>query len=72
MSRLARYERVCIPGAIFNIMVTFASMWHGIGIMAAAWAGIVAGGALNFILNVPAIWRTWGRPPMSGAPSTRA
>jgi hypothetical protein len=47
-------------------------MWHGTGIVAATWAGVAAGGALNFILNVPAIWRTWGSPPMSGAQSTRA
>lgn len=72
MGRLARYERVCIPGAILNMVVTTSSMWHGIGIMAATWAGVVAGGVLNFILNVPAIWRTWGKPHMSGPPSTRA
>ena len=72
MGRLARYQRVCVPGAIFNIMVTLASIWHGIGIVAATWAGVVAGGVLNMILNVPAIWRTWRIPPMSGAQSTRA
>jgi dolichol-phosphate mannosyltransferase len=72
MDRLARYERVCIPGAIFNIIVTLTSMWRGVDIVAATWAGVVAGGVLNFVLNVPAIWRTWGRPSMSGAKTTGA
>jgi dolichol-phosphate mannosyltransferase len=64
MGRLAQYERVCIPGAIFNIMVTLAWIWHRGGITTAASAGVVAGGAINLLLNIPAIWRTWaGRPP---------
>jgi hypothetical protein len=37
-------------------------MWRGGGIVTAAAAGVVTGGAMNLLLNIPAIWRTWGKP----------
>ena len=62
--RLARYERICLPGAILNFLVTLLWLARGGRIMSAAAAGVVAGGAVNLLMNVPAIWRTWAsRPP---------
>ena len=57
--RLARYERVCLPGAILNFLVTLACIGLGCKLMAAVVAGVIAGGAFNMLLNIPAIWRTW-------------
>jgi dolichol-phosphate mannosyltransferase len=57
--RLARYERICLPGAVLNFLVTLLWMAWGGRILRAAAAGVVAGGALNLLVNVPAIWRTW-------------
>ncbi len=57
--RLARYESICIPGAGLNCVVT--GLWMALdgGVANAAAAGVVAGGALNLLINIPAIWRTW-------------
>ncbi len=57
--RLARYERICLGGAVLNFLVTLLWMAGGGRILSAAVAGVVAGGALNMLMNVPAIWRTW-------------
>jgi dolichol-phosphate mannosyltransferase len=57
--RLARYERICLPGAVLNFLVALLWMAWGGRIVGAAAAGVVAGGALNLLMNVPAIWRTW-------------
>ena len=62
LGRLARYERICLTGAICNFLVTLVWMWRGGGIVTAAAAGVVTGGAMNLLLNIPAIWRTWGKP----------
>ena len=69
--RLARYERICLPGAAVNFLVTLLWMALGGRILSAAAAGVVAGGALNLLINVPAIWRTWASPPPDGASSAR-
>ncbi len=58
-ARLARYEGICIAGAALNCLVTGSWLVLGGGILAAAMAGVLAGGALNLLLNVPVIWRTW-------------
>jgi dolichol-phosphate mannosyltransferase len=64
--RLARYEWICLSGAVLNFLVTLVGMAEGGKILSAAVAGVVAGGALNLLLNVPAIWRTWeSHPPSS-------
>jgi len=57
--RLARYERICLPGAVLNFLVTL--LWIALGgrVLGAAAAGVVAGGAWNLLMNVPAIWMTW-------------
>jgi dolichol-phosphate mannosyltransferase len=69
--RLARYEGICLPGAALNILVTLLWMALGGKILSAAAAGVLAGGALNFMMNVPAIWRTWANRPPNVASSTR-
>jgi len=40
-------------------------------LLSAAAAGVVAGGALNLLMNVPAIWRTWSSRPAGLASSAR-
>jgi dolichol-phosphate mannosyltransferase len=62
--RLGRYEWICLTGAVINFLVTLLWMGQGVGILSAAAAGVVSGGAMNLLMNVPAIWRTWAsRPP---------
>jgi dolichol-phosphate mannosyltransferase len=70
--RLARYERICIPGAVFNILVTLLCLAWGDSILSASAVGVVAGGALNLLLNIPAIWRAWESHPPGVASSARA
>jgi dolichol-phosphate mannosyltransferase len=59
-NRLARYEMICLAGAILNFLVAWICLHYGASVLTAAVAGVVAGGALNLLLNIPAIWRTWG------------
>jgi dolichol-phosphate mannosyltransferase len=63
LRRLLRYEKVCLPGAILNILLTLLLLSRGAGVVVAAGWGIVAGGAYNLLVNIPSIWRTWGRQP---------
>ena len=58
--RLRRYELMCLPGAAFNLLVTLLFLSQGARLLTAATVGVVAGGVLNLLLNIPAIWRTWG------------
>ncbi len=60
LRRLLRYERVCVPGALLNLIVTLLVLLQGAGLVAAATVGVIAGGVFNFFFNIPAIWRTWG------------
>jgi len=61
--RLGRYEWICLTGAVINFLVTLLWMGQGVGLLSAAAAGVVSGGAMNLLMNVPAIWRTWAGPP---------
>jgi dolichol-phosphate mannosyltransferase len=70
-SRLGRYEGICLTGAFLNFLVTLLWMGQGAGILSAAAAGVVSGGAMNFIMNVPAIWKTWASRPADGASSAK-
>ena len=70
LGRLLRYEGICIPGALLNMLVTLLWLSRGGGLLTAATVGVVAGGVFNFIVSVPAIWRTWGRR-LPGRPSSR-
>jgi dolichol-phosphate mannosyltransferase len=68
MGRLFRYERICIPGALLNMLVVLVSLSQGAGVLVSAAAGVVAGGLFNLLGNIPAIWRTWGnRSPRSSS-----
>jgi dolichol-phosphate mannosyltransferase len=59
LARASRYGRVCLPGAILNFLVTLALLSQGAGVLASAVTGIVAGGGLNLLFNIPSIWRAW-------------
>jgi len=59
LSRLLRYEIVCVSGAIVNLAVTLLIADRKVELLFAAAGGIAAGGLWNFALNVPAIWRIW-------------
>jgi dolichol-phosphate mannosyltransferase len=61
LARLLRYEWVCFPGALLNALVTLLLIHQGAGVLGAAASGVAAGGVYNFLFNIPAIWRTWGR-----------
>ncbi len=60
LHRLLRYERVCLPGAALNCLVTLLWISQGGPLLLAAAGGVVAAGFFNFTVNIPAIWRTWG------------
>jgi dolichol-phosphate mannosyltransferase len=60
-TRLLRYERVCLPGAVLNASLTLLLHWHGVALSLASAAGVVLGGVWNLFFNVPSIWRTWVR-----------
>jgi peptidoglycan biosynthesis protein MviN/MurJ (putative lipid II flippase) len=77
LGRLLRYEAICLPGAILNMLVTLFWLWRGEGLLTAAALGVLAGGLFNFVINVPAIWRTWGKqaapdPELSHDPLAKA
>jgi len=57
--RMLRYERVCLPGAALNALLTLVLLSQGTGVLVSAACGVIAGGALNFLFNIPSIWRTW-------------
>jgi dolichol-phosphate mannosyltransferase len=59
-SRLLRYEKLCLPGAVLNGVVTFGLARFGFRLLVAAFIGIVAGTLWNFVFTVPSIWRIWG------------
>ena len=63
VSRLLRYEKVCLPGAILNGAVTFVLARLGLHLLAAAAMGIFAGAVWSFVFTVPSIWRIWGKGP---------
>lgn len=65
LTRLLRYEKVCAPGALLNAAVTLALAGYGVNLLKAAVAGVIAGGAWNFLFNIPALWRVWGPPGKS-------
>lgn len=62
IERLIHYEGICAPGAILNYAITLFGIWRGLGLPTAAGLGVLAGGALNLLANLPAIWRTWAPP----------
>jgi dolichol-phosphate mannosyltransferase len=61
LHRLLRYEGICVFGAVINFSVTMLCIAAGAGVISAAIVGVVSGGILNLMINIPAIWRTWAR-----------
>jgi len=59
LKRALRYGKVCAPGAILNASVTLLFLSQGVDVLVSAAAGVVAGGVLNLLFNIPSIWRTW-------------
>ena len=55
---LARYEVVCIPGALLNSLLTVVLLRLNFTLLDAASAGVVLGGMWNLFFNVPTIWRS--------------
>lgn len=69
ISRLWRYQKVCLPGAILNVIVTLVLAFQGVQLLLAAVAGVVLDGIVNLAFNVPSIWKVWG--PKPSTPSDR-
>ncbi|TAM81928.1 MAG: glycosyltransferase family 2 protein [Acidobacteria bacterium] len=59
-SRLWRYQKVCLPGAIINIILTLGLASQGAWLLLAAAAGVILDGIVNLAFNVPSIWKIWG------------
>jgi len=59
-SRLWRYQKVCLPGAILNVILTLVLALQGVQLLLAAAAGVVLDGIVNLAFNVPSIWKIWG------------
>ena len=55
---LARYEAVCLPGALLNSALTVTLLHFNVALLISASAGVVLGGFWNLFFNVPAIWRS--------------
>jgi dolichol-phosphate mannosyltransferase len=61
LARAFRYGGVCLAGAILNGLVTLVLLSQGADVLVSAAAGVVAGGVLNLLFNIPSIWRAWTR-----------
>jgi hypothetical protein len=48
-----------MPAAIVNATVALLLISFGSGVVVSAIAGVAAGGAVNLLFNIPAIWRSW-------------
>jgi len=57
--RLAGYGKACVSGALMNAGVTLVLTSLGVELVPACVFGVLAGGAWNYALNVPSIWRVW-------------
>jgi len=68
--RLLRYEKLCLPGAILNGVVTFILARLGIHLLAAAAMGIFAGALCSFVFTVPSIWQVWDKATLRDTSKT--
>ena len=59
-SRLWLYQKICLPGAILNVVLTLALASQGVRLALAAAAGVVLDGSVNLAFNIPSIWKIWG------------
>ncbi len=60
VTRFWLYEKVCLPGAVLNVCLTFLLAYGGVRLVLAAACGVLLDGIFNLLFNVPAIWRVWG------------
>jgi len=67
---LARYEAVCVPGALLNAALTVILLRFNVSLLISASAGVVLGGFWNLFFNVPAIWRSSISQSAFGVPPT--
>lgn len=58
-SRLPRYERLSLPAALVNGVVTFLLRKLGLELWMAASLGVLAAMSWNFLFVVPAMWGIW-------------
>lgn len=66
LSRLIRFETLCVPGAVLNVLVTLVLYGQGVELLLAATAGVLAGGLWNLSFNLPATWRLWDASSLPG------
>jgi dolichol-phosphate mannosyltransferase len=59
LARAFRYGAVCLPGGVLNALVTLVLISQGADVLVSAATGVVAGGVLNLLFNIPSIWRAW-------------
>ncbi len=57
-SGLSRFALLCSVGAVVNVLIAQAARGSGIGRVAAATAGIVAGAACNYLTTSALVWRS--------------
>jgi dolichol-phosphate mannosyltransferase len=61
-SRFGKYEKLLLPSAGINGLVTFAAKAAGLDIWSAAALGLLAALAWNFAFVIPSVWAIWRRP----------
>lgn len=61
-SRFGKYEKLLLPSAGINGLVTFAAKAAGLEIWSAAALGLLAALAWNFAFVIPSVWAIWRRP----------
>jgi dolichol-phosphate mannosyltransferase len=59
-SRLWLYQKVCLPGAVLNVILTLVLASQGVRLVFSAAAGVVLDGLINLAFNIPSIWKIWG------------
>jgi dolichol-phosphate mannosyltransferase len=67
-SRFLKYEKLLLPSAAINGLVTLAGKSAGLPIWGAAALGLLAALAWNFAFAIPSVWALWRRPKGSAGP----
>lgn len=60
--RFGKYEKLLLPSAGINGVVTFVGKTAGLEIWSAAALGLLAALAWNFSFVIPSVWAIWRRP----------
>jgi putative flippase GtrA len=61
-ARFLHYEKLLLPSAAINGLVTLAGKSAGLPIWTAAAIGLLAALAWNFAFVIPSVWALWRRP----------